>query len=118
MDLLIHGHWTEPYLAYTVHMERARISQIRDHLSRYLDRVREGGEVLILDRNRPIARIVPAGGGRSAVPADAERLEELERRGLIRRGRGRLPPAVSKGQPVKVRGSALADLLEERRSGW
>jgi len=73
---------------------------------------------VVFDRSRPIARIVPASGARSASPADAERLEELERRGLIRRGGGHLPSVVSKGRPVKVRGSVLADLLEDRRSGW
>jgi prevent-host-death family protein len=47
-------------------MERASISQLKNSLSAYLDKVRSGVTVLVLDRNRPIARIERAGG------ADAE----------------------------------------------
>ena len=99
-------------------MKYARIGQLRDGLSRYIDLVREGGEVLVLDRDRPVARIVPAGSTRPAPGGDAERLLDLERRGILRRGRGRCPAVLRRGQPVKVRGSVLADLRSERESGW
>ena len=39
-------------------MKGAKIGELRNHLSRYLDHVRGGGEVLVLDRDRPVARIV------------------------------------------------------------
>jgi antitoxin (DNA-binding transcriptional repressor) of toxin-antitoxin stability system len=99
-------------------MKYAKIGELRDGLSRYLDQVREGSEVLVLDRDRPIARIVPAGGARPALGGDAERLVALERRGLLRRGKGRYPAALQRGRPVRVRGSVLADLRSERESGW
>ena len=99
-------------------MKCARIGQLRDGLSRYLDHVREGNEVLVLDRDRPVARIVPAGGPHAAPGGDAQRLLELERRGILRRGKGRYPAVLKRGQPVKVRGSVLADLRSERESGW
>jgi prevent-host-death family protein len=99
-------------------MDRARISQLRDHLSRYLDRVRAGGEVLVLDRNRPIARLVPVAGSNAASTADSQRLLALERLGLLRRGGGRLPQGWSRRRQVKVKGSVLADLLRDRESGW
>lgn len=99
-------------------MKHARISQLRDHLSRYLDRVRAGGEVIVLDRERPIARIVPITEGAAAPAGDAERLESLERRGLVRRGTGKLPAWWGKRRPASVRGSVLADLRAERESGW
>jgi antitoxin (DNA-binding transcriptional repressor) of toxin-antitoxin stability system len=98
-------------------MKYAKIGELRDGLSRYIDEVREGTEILVLDRDRPVARIVPAGGASPAPGGDAKRLLDLERRGLLRRGKGRYP-AVLKGQPVKVRGSVLADLRSERESGW
>jgi antitoxin (DNA-binding transcriptional repressor) of toxin-antitoxin stability system len=98
-------------------MKYAKIGELRDGLSRYIDEVREGTEILVLDRDRPVARIVPAGGASPAPGGDAERLLDLERRGLLRRGKGRYP-AVLKGQAVKVRGSVLADLRSERESGW
>ncbi len=65
-----------------------------------------------------MARIVPAGGAFPVPGGDAERLLDLERRGLLRRGKGRYPDVLKRGQPVKVRGSILADLRSERESGW
>jgi len=99
-------------------MKYAKIGQLRDGLSRYLDQVREGSEILVLDRDRPVARIVPAGGPSPAPGGDGERLLDLERRGLLRRGKGRYPVVLKRGRPVKVRGSVLADLRSERESGW
>jgi len=99
-------------------MKYAKIGQLRDGLSRYLDQVREGSEILVLDRDRPVARIVPAGSAHPAPGGDAARLLDLERRGLLRRGKGRYPAGLKRGQPVKVRGSVLADLRAERESGW
>jgi prevent-host-death family protein len=37
------------------------IRELRDGLSRYLARVREGGTITITDHGKPIARIVPVG---------------------------------------------------------
>jgi prevent-host-death family protein len=41
------------------------IRQLRNHLSDYLDRVREGDEVVVTDRGAAVARIVPIEGGRT-----------------------------------------------------
>lgn len=35
------------------------IRDLRNHLSRYLDTVREGGEIVVTDHGRAIARLVP-----------------------------------------------------------
>jgi prevent-host-death family protein len=35
------------------------IAELKDRLSEHLRAVEQGGEVVVLDRNRPIARIVP-----------------------------------------------------------
>lgn len=40
-------------------MAEAGIRELRDHLSRYLARVREGEEVVVTDRGTAVARIVP-----------------------------------------------------------
>ena len=105
-------------MAYNGVMKYAKIGQLRDGLSRYIDQVREGGEVLVLDRDRPVARIVPAGASHPAPGGDAERLLDLERRGILRRGKGRYPAVLKGGRPARVRGSVLADLRAERESGW
>ena len=99
-------------------MKYAKIGELRDHLSRYIDQVRDGGEVLVLDRERPVARLVPAGAAHPAHGADSERLLDLERRGLLRRGKGRFPEVLKRGKPVVVRGSVRDDLRRERESGW
>lgn len=96
----------------------ARISELRDRLSRYLDHVRAGGRVLILDRNRPVAEIVPVGtpGGRRGGTEDG-RLDALQREGLLRRGTGRIPPEVVRGVGPGKGAHVLDALLEERESG-
>lgn len=40
-------------------MQSVNIAELKNRLSAYLDRVREGEEVIIRDRRRPIAKIVP-----------------------------------------------------------
>jgi prevent-host-death family protein len=37
----------------------AGVRDLRDHLSRYLERVQAGEELTVTDRGRPIARLVP-----------------------------------------------------------
>ena len=43
-------------------MAEAGIRDLRDHLSRYLERVRSGEELTVTDRGKPIARLVPVDG--------------------------------------------------------
>ncbi len=40
-------------------MRSVNIGRLKNHLSRYLGEVRRGEEILIRDRNLPIAKIVP-----------------------------------------------------------
>lgn len=40
-------------------MAEAGIRELRDHLSKYLDRVRGGEELTVTDRGTAVARIVP-----------------------------------------------------------
>ena len=87
-------------------MKRATISQAKNQLSALLQYVQRGGQVLILDRDRPVARLVPI---ESASTSDGERLLDLERRGVIRRALKRpqkkLPP------PVEVESADILDAL-------
>ncbi|HJS49844.1 MAG TPA: type II toxin-antitoxin system prevent-host-death family antitoxin [Gaiellaceae bacterium] len=94
-------------------MHTASISETKAKLSALLDRVKEGEEVTITDRGKPVARIVP-------IPATEvdwdERLERLERQGVIRRPRKKLEPGWLASRPLaKSRASVLEALLEERR---
>ena len=41
-------------------MKSVRIAELKDHLSEHLRAVERGAEIEVLDRDRPIARLVPA----------------------------------------------------------
>ena len=73
-------------------MKTATISHAKNHLSELLAGVKRGETVLILERDRPIARIVPVEGTERS---DDERLTDLERRGIIRRAAR--PPEAAPG---------------------
>lgn len=40
-------------------MKAVNVGQLRKGIRLYLDRVREGAEVIVADRDRPFARIIP-----------------------------------------------------------
>jgi prevent-host-death family protein len=95
-------------------MKRASISELKTSLSAYLHRVKRGEEILVTERGRPIARLVPALG---AEPA-GERKDRLIRTGILRPGSTKLSPDLWKPSPVRdPEGKLLRSLLEERRSG-
>ena len=96
-------------------MKKAKVAELKDGLSRYLAHVKRGGTVLVYERDRLVARIVPA--SRLATGADEDRLAQLERQGVIRRGTGGRPALLTR-RPARVKGSVLADLIAERKSGW
>ncbi len=101
---MIHGYYS--------HMKRARVSDLKNQLSRYLDYVRHGETVLVFDRTVPVAELRPV-----SEKAPGGRLAALERNGIVRRGSGRLPPGFLKRALGGRRAGVLAALLEERENG-
>jgi len=98
-------------------MRSAKLTDVKNHLSRYVERVRRGETVRILVRGVPAADLVPIVGAPGGETADSERLAALERRGWIRRGRGRVREALLEPGPA-VEGAPLSALiLDERRGG-
>lgn len=96
-------------------MRSAAISRLKASLSEYIDVVKAGEEVLVTDRGKPVARIVPVGAARSALP---ERLRKLEAAGLLRIGSGKVPRGFwAERHPGDPDGKALAAILEERAAG-
>lgn len=92
-------------------MKLASISQTKNQLSALIEQVRHGETIVITDRDRPVARLMPITAEESE--AASGDLALLERKGIIRRGRGaRFAPA----RPLRQRqgASALALLIEER----
>ena len=95
-------------------MKRATISQTKNQLSALIDLVKHGETVLIVDRDRPVARLEPV-----VVPEATEadgRLQRLERAGLLRRGKGGVEGEILKRAPPRPRagGDILRALLDER----
>lgn len=93
-------------------MERATVTDAKNRLSAYLDRVKAGETIVIVDRGRPVARLVPTA---SAAEDPQGRLARLERAGIATPGREPLDATLLKQRPPKARASALGALLEERR---
>ena len=103
-------------------MKKAKIAELRNGLSRYLDHVRAGGSVIVYDRDTPIAEIVPIKKSKvlSKEELDEERLARLEAKGAIIRGTGDFAAWLKTHKPIKIPGGAgvVEALLEDRESGW
>jgi prevent-host-death family protein len=104
-------------------MKKAKIAELRNGLSRYLDHVRAGGTVMVYDRDQPIAEIVPIRKSKAASKQDRdeERLARLEARGAIIRPTRDFAEWLKTHKPIKIPGGpagVVQALLEERESGW
>jgi len=73
-------------------MRTAKISELKAKLSAHIQYVKNGEEVLILDRNTPVARLVPAG----AVDDYDERTRRLIAKGIL------TPPKVRRPEGYKL----------------
>lgn len=79
------------------------IRELRDNLSRYLDRVRGGEEVVVTDRGHAVARVLPIGGERA--------LDRLVSEGVVTPARR---PKQLAGKPIRTKGT-VSDLVAEQR---
>ncbi|MEX2480976.1 MAG: type II toxin-antitoxin system prevent-host-death family antitoxin [Gammaproteobacteria bacterium] len=94
-------------------MQKATISELKNHLSAFLKKVRAGHSVIVYDRDQPIARIERI----EALERDDELATRLERAGLLRRARTPLPLSMLKAEAPRAELSLVEALLEERRDG-
>ncbi len=83
------------------------ISDLKANLSRYIREVRRGGEVQVLDRGTPVARLMPP------VAAGGSLREALVKTGLLRPGTGNAT-AILDESPISLPTSLLAALTEDR----
>lgn len=92
-------------------MRSVNIADLKNNLSAHLERVRAGEELLVKDRNRPIAKLVPLVGGDDL---DAEEME-LAAAGLIRLPTASLPASFWKMPAPEVSlEDAVAAVTSER----
>jgi antitoxin (DNA-binding transcriptional repressor) of toxin-antitoxin stability system len=106
-----------PYSGYVGHMKQAKISDLKNNLSRYIAYVRKGGVVRVLDRERPVADLVPLTRAEQGTGEIDAILADLERKGVVSRGTGVLPKGFFDRPLPKGAASVVAALLDERRDG-
>ena len=95
-------------------MKTAAVSKLKAYLSDYLNQVKAGTEVLITDRGKPVARLVPI----SRTKTTGESLTRMEKQGLIKLGSGRLPKDFwTLPRPEDPKGLVRRALIEEREGG-
>ncbi len=100
----------QTYTTYTT----AAVAEFRANLGAHLRTVRAGGEVLILDRGQPVARLVPV----SEAEGRSSRMEELVRAGQVRPPEGPLTPDFwDRPRLEDPEGRMVQAILEERAEG-
>ena len=87
------------------HHDEVGVRVLKNNLSRYLDRVQQGEEIIVTEHGKPVARL-------SAVDEATDRLAALVASGAVRppRTRQRQRPA----RRIKAKGS-VSDLVAEQR---
>lgn len=81
------------------------IRELKNDLSKYIDRVRAGEEVIVTDRGRPVARL-------SSLDQSTTRLAELVAAGIVR-----APTSVTRHRPgprIAAKGT-VSDLVADQR---
>jgi prevent-host-death family protein len=98
-----------------VTMKMAAISELKASLSKYLAGLKAGEEVVVTDRGRPVAKLVPMGRQNGEISGS---VLSLEKAGLARIGTGSIPDDFWKRPRFSDKqGSALKYLLQERGEG-
>lgn len=91
-------------------MRSTNIADLRNRLTQYLQEVRAGEEIVVRDRQRPIAKIVPFTGDEDDADDAA-----LVAAGLMRKGSGVIPPSFWKARRPRVtRQAAVAAVSADR----
>ncbi len=88
-------------------MTTVSIADLEANLSRYIREVRHGGEIEVLDRGTPVARIIPPMTGSSKAR------DEMIKAGVLTPGNGRAREILDKPL-TKLRGGLSAAVIEDR----
>jgi len=78
-------------------LRSTNIADLRNRLTQYLKEVRAGEEIVVRDRQRPIAKIVPL-----VLDDDSSEDVALVAEGLLRKGGRRLPPSFWKARRASI----------------
>lgn len=97
-------------------MKIVKIGELKNRLSHYLRQVQQGESILVADRDRVIARIDRVSEPAGLSESDAEWIDRLERKGVIRRPIATLPKDWLARAP-KIDADLVAAVLKEREEG-
>jgi prevent-host-death family protein len=92
-------------------MKSVNIAELKNRLSLYLNEVKAGKEILVRDRNEPVARIVPLTRSRD----EDEELRALASQGKVRLGEGHLEESFWQMPAPRVSAAALRRAVEQER---
>ena len=97
-------------------MRTAKISELKARLSAHIEYVKRGEEVLILDRNKPVAKVVAAG----SVDDFDERERDLIAKGILTPPKVRRRPGDEWPEPpgpTKITREIMEQVWREERDG-
>lgn len=92
----------------------AKITDVKNNLSKYLENVKKGEVVIIYERKFPIAEIIPITKSNHSVN---HYIDELERDGIIKKGSGKKIKELTLQSVNGKEHGVLAALLQERQNG-
>lgn len=99
-------------------MESVGTARLKNNLSRYLAKVRKGASILVMDRDEPVAKLVPLDKSKGGKKSPEEILAEMATEGLVTLAKNRKRKVVFK--PLDLgRGDIMSRaVIEDREEGW
>jgi prevent-host-death family protein len=85
--------------------------ELKNRLGRYLKLVGKGETLIVTDRGKPVARIVPAGSNGGEDRSVDEVLKQMEAEGHLRLG----TRPFKRFKPVRLKGKPLSKIIIEDR---
>jgi prevent-host-death family protein len=94
-------------------MRTVNIAELKAHLSAHIQLVRDGEEVLVCDRNKPVARIIPC-----RLDEHSEQEQRLVANGLLQLPLSSRPASISWPEPPgNVSDKVVKQIWREERKG-
>ena len=94
-------------------MKTVNIAELKAHLSAHIQLVRDGEEVLVCDRNKPVARIIPC-----RLDEHSEQEQRLVANGLLQPPLSSRPASVPWPEPPgNVSDEVVKQIWREEREG-
>jgi prevent-host-death family protein len=85
--------------------------ELKNRLGRYLGLVKKGETIVVTDRGKPVARILPTGSEQEEAGGLEKVLQRQEDEGHLRRG----TQPFKRFRPIRVKGKPLSEMILEER---